>query len=253
MNNKGLIIGIIVVVVAALIGGWWWMMSGANTGQISNNTNQTGTQNTNNAEGTLYVNFTDAAVNMGNVSTVNMTVDKVYVHSQTQGWVTVSTTPQTFSLLALKAAGKTAVMAKTNVKADTYDQVWFHMTAVAITETGKTAKQATLPSADFKMAGAVKVVNGASSTATLDVLADQSIYKTDKGEFIFAPVVEFEGRQSATVNVDADNMATITNGMVNSNTTAGMDINGEVKANFKLDLNSKIEINGGVISVKSVI
>lgn len=251
--NKGLLIGIIVVIAVLVVLGMWWMIYGANNQAVNPNPASNTNNNQAATKGTLYVNFTDAAVNMGTISQVNMTVDRVYAHSQAQGWVTLSTVPQTFSLLELKVANKTALMVKADVKADTYDQVWFHMSAVGITETGKATKQATLPSGDFKMAGVVKVVAGQSSTATLDVLADQSIYKTDKGEFIFAPVVAFEGRQNATVNVDSNNIVTITGGTVDSVATAGMDINGEVKANFKLDLNSKLEINGGTISVKSVI
>lgn len=250
--NKGLIIGAIVIIALLAVGGWWWMMYGANANVADINSNQnTNTGST--AKGTVYFNFKDAALNMGTVSAVNMTVDKVYVHSATEGWVTVASNPQTFSLLAIKESGKAALMAKVDLPAGTYDQVWFHVTALSVTETGKTAKPATLPATDFKMQGVVKVLANTISTATFDILADQSIYKTDKGEFIFMPVVQFESRSKATVNLDSNNMVDITAGNVDASTSSGMDINGEVKANFKVDLTQKLEIKEGVISLKAVI
>ena len=246
--NKSLIIILVAVAVIILAGAGWMMY---NNNQVNQNTpTNTTNNNQNQTEGTLYFSFKDAAADMGSISAINMTVDKVYVHSQSQGWVTLSTNPQTFSLLALKASGNTALMAKANLKADTYDQMWFHVSSVMVTETGKTAKQATMPSADFKMLGSVKVVAGSNSMATLDVLADQSLHKTDKGEFIFAPVVEFEGRSNASVTVDTNNMVTAANGTVDSTTSAGMDINGEVKTNFKLNINSALQINAGVVNYK---
>lgn len=251
--NKGLLTGIIAVAVVVIIGGVWWIMSANNQAVAPITTQNNGTQNTSAAKGTLYMSFTDAAVNMGNISKVDMTVDKIYMHSQSQGWVTVSTNPQTFSLLALKASNSTQLMATAGLSVDTYDQAWFHISNVMVTETGKAAKQATLPSGDFKMQATVKVMENASSTATFDVLADKSLFKTSAGEFVFAPVVNFEGRENATATVGANSMVSISGGTVDSTTSAGMDINGEVKANFKLDLNSNLQINGGVISVKGAL
>jgi len=249
--NKGLIIGIIVILAIVGIGIWSFLTYGMDgqtglTG-INQNTNQKG----NVAKGTLYFSFKDAAVNMANVSAVTMTVDKAYVHSQSQGWVTLSSNPQTFRLLELKESGKAALMVKADVKPDTYDQMWFHISNVMVTETGKTAKQAMVPGSDFKMQGVVKVAADGASIVTLDILADQSLSKTAKGEFIFAPVVNFEGRSNAVVNMGIDNMITIVSGTVDSSTSAGMDINGEVKANFKVDLKANLQIDNGLIIIKT--
>ena len=245
--NKGLIIGIVVVVV--LIAAWFLytnMYPNSVSDQYNQNNNTTGTQN--GSQGTVYISVKDAAINMQSVSAVNMTVDKVYMHSQSQGWVTVSQAPQTFSLLALKASGSSALAAKMDVAADTYDQVWFHVSNIMLTESGK-VKTATMPSNDFKMNGTVKVVANTNSVATFDVLADQSLHETSKGEIIFTPVVNFKSQSGAIVTVDVNNMVTVTNGNVDSNAAAGMDIDGTVKDNFKLDANTKLQINGGVINL----
>ncbi len=246
--SKGVVTAIIIIVFILLIGGGWLLLSG-NHNQAGQYSSMNNPSNGASANGTIYMSFKDAAVNMGNVSAVDMTVDKIYVHSESQGWVTVSTNPQTFSLLNLKASGAAQLMATATVAADTYDQAWFHISGATVTETGKTAKAAALPSGDFKMAGTLKVTGGTSSVATFDVLADQSLHKTSKSEFVFAPVVNFESRENAMVGVNSYNILTITGGTVDSNTSAGMDSNGEVKANFKLDANVNLQINGGVINV----
>lgn len=244
--------GIVGVAVIVLLVGGWFAYSNWSGDSMTNSDldNQNGDVNQTQTKGSLYITMTDAAANMNAVTAVNMTVDKVYIHNQTDGWVAVSQTPQTFDLLALHASGSQKLVAKVDATTGTYDQIWFHMTNVAVTESGK-VKTATLPSGDFKMTGTIKVVADAASSAKIDVLADKSLYKTAKGEFIFAPVVNFESRSSATANVDSNNIVTVTGGVVESTTTAGMDFDGSVKANFKLDLNANVQINGGVISLPS--
>jgi len=64
----------------------------------NNNNNQNG-----DSSGTMLLAVTHAAADMGSVSSVRMTVDRVRVYSQTEGWVTVSSTPKTYDLLALDA------------------------------------------------------------------------------------------------------------------------------------------------------
>lgn len=246
--NKGLIIGIIVVIVL-IGGGWlWYQQSHPSMQPSSNNPNTNTTQNSD--QGTLYVSVTDAAANMGSVTAVNMTVDKISLHSQTQGWVTVSTAPQTFNLLALNASGKSALAAKMNIAPDTYDQVWFHIATVTVTDAG-TVKNATLPSNDLKMNAAVTVTNHATTAASLDVMADQSVHKTTNGDIIFAPVVNFKSTSNAAVTLDSDNSVMTTGGATDANVNAGMDIDGTVKDNFKLNANSNLQLNNGVIKLGS--
>ncbi len=252
--NKTLTIGIIAI-VALIIGivGFWMLsqnmlkLSPDQYAFMQNN----GGKNANADQGTVVIAITDTAANMGNVSAINMTVDKVYLHSESQGWVSVSSNSQTFELLDLKAKKSLALVVKTNVKADTYDQVWLHVVKVMVTTSG-TVKEAKLPSNDFKIKGIVKVIANANAnaTASMDVIADESLHKTLKGELVFAPVIKFESQSNATVNVTADNMVTIVSGNVDSSKSAGMDVTGEVRDNFKLDAKAIIEINAGVIQIQ---
>lgn len=241
MNNTLITVLVILVLGAVLLGAWWlWN----NPAQTQNQSSQTG------AQGTLYLTITDAAANMAAISAVNMTIDKVYLHSATQGWVTVSSTPQTFNLLALKESGRPVLLVKANVTADTYDQVWLHVSSVNVTESGR-AKSAALPSNEVKMNTTVKVPANANASAAIDFIASDSLHKTAKQELIFAPVVKVESRSNANVIVAADNAVYISGGSVDTNITLGMDVSGEMKDNFKVDSNAVLQLNNGVINIQS--
>lgn len=237
MNSKGILIGAIVV-VALLLAGWWLLYQmpaspAQNNGQVNNNGQATGT---------VTLTVTDAAADMGAISAVDMSVDRVYLHSNAQGWVLVSQTPQTFKLLDLKENNQLQLLAKADVAADTYDQIWLHVTEVKVTQNGQ-VKTAVMPTNDVKMAGVVKVNSGATSTANIDVLADQSLFVTAEKSFVFAPVIKLESRSNATATVDGNNMVIISGGNVDTSTTAGMDVSGELKTNFKIDAEADININ----------
>lgn len=181
--------------------------------------------------GNLYLAIADDGSNLGGVSAVQIAIDKVSLHSQSLGWVTVSQLPQTFSLLELKSGGKPELVSKSSIAVGTYDQVWFHIANVMVAKS-TSIKTAAVPSNDFKMDATVKVVANADSTATIDIDVDKSLHKTSSGEFIFAPVVNFESRSSATVNIGAKNLLDILGGTVDSTVEAGMDASGQVKSNF---------------------
>jgi hypothetical protein len=240
------------VVILGGVGIWYWMSNSnpATTYAPANSTNTTA-QNTTQTKGTMYFAVTDAAANMGNVTAVNMTVDKVDVYSQTQGWVNVSQTPQTFSLLDLKAKGQAMLLAKADVPADTYTEMKLHVSNVMVTEAGK-ASQATMPSNTLDLTANVILNSNTNSTAMFDVMADKSLYKTSTGAFVFVPVVKFNSSNDATVSVDSNNIVMASGGNVDSSVTAGMDLNGALKLNFTLDPNAHLNItNGGAIQMNT--
>ena len=250
--NKNAIIGIValVVVVGAIL-----LYSNGSFNNLGNKnaddktmTDKNSNKSESSAKGTVFFSVTDATTDMGAISGIAMTVDKVEMKSEAKGWVTVSETPAIFDLLELKAKNRTELLAKVDVTADTYSQVRLHVTKIIVTESGK-AKEAKLPSNELKINGEVKVTSGAESSAKIDVLASESLHKTGKGEFIFAPVVKFESRSDANVEVASDNSVTISGGKAGSVLTVGMDINGEVKENFRLDIKANLELDGGVIKL----
>lgn len=192
--------------------------------------------------------ITDAAAEMGAVTSVKVTVDSVRVHSSAEGWVTVSSTPQTYDLLQLKASGDTVVMADVQLKEGTYQQVRLDISKVVVTDASG-EHEAKLPSGELKIVGEVEVKPETTAAVTFDFIADESLHVTGKGEYILAPVVQLETRSDADVEVRAGNKAEVKGGNVKTNVKVGMDIAGNVGVGLKIGLDEELEISGSEIKV----
>lgn len=188
----------------------------------------------------------DASANMQNVSDVAMTVDKVELHSATQGWVTVSDSPHTFNLLSLKANGKAELAGDATVAADSYDQVRATVSKVEVKTKNAGTKGAVLVSNTLTIPGTVVVRANESSQANLDVKTSNSLHVAAKGEYVFAPVVAFESRHSANVQVQSDNSVVVSGGTVDTSSMIGTDLSGKAYVGSELPANIKIQIVGGV-------
>ncbi len=262
MNNKAIVTTVVVLVVVILggFGIWYWTNSVTSLNPSyttnGNTTNQNGTQyqNTvqNQTRGTMYFSMTDAAVDMKNVTAVTMTVDNVQTYNKAVGWITVSQVPQTFSLLDLKAKHQVVLLAKASVPVGTYSEFRLHIAKIMVTASG-TTKQALVPSNNFDVATNVMVNANANSAAQFDVMADKSLHQTDKGEFVFTPVVRFDSRVNATVLIGAGNVMVVSFGETNASVNLGMDVDGKIKTDFVVDPNAKLSVSGGTIHLGTAV
>lgn len=246
-NIVGWIVGIVVIIVLALIVWWMWQAG------IFGNYNQQTSQNQPQTKGTVVVSVTDAAQSLSAIDAIEMTVNQVQIHSQTQGWITLSDNSQTFNLLDLKAKGKLALAAQTDIPVDTYDQIKLSLGDVVVKKAGSTASaKATTPQKDVVINNNTMVTEGQTTSVTVDVLADKSLYTTAKGEFVFLPAVKVETRSSTQATVDSNGMVDLTGGKVESTVQSGMDVKGNMTDNYTLDTNSanKLEINNGTLDIK---
>jgi len=196
--------------------------------------------------------ITDAAANMGAVTSVKVTVDSVQVHSSTEGWVTVSGATQTFDLLQLRAQGTQALLADVNLKAGTYEQVRLDVSKVIVTDaTGD--HEAKLPSGDLKIIGDLTVSANSTSTATFDFIANESLHVTGNGEYILAPVVNLETKENADVDASSKSDVKIKSGRTKTKVKVGMDENGEVGEGLKIGLNTNLTIEAGRIKIGAIV
>ncbi len=237
MINKNIVIGLVIALVALAGTGVYFYNQ-----QIFSNTTVSGTK------GHIVFGIKDAAANMGNISSVIVTVNNVQVHSQTEGWVTLSSQTKQYDLLALKQSGKIEVLADTNVAAGTYDQIRLQITKIVVVENG-TQKEAKLPSGDLKIMGDVVVKENATATAVFDFMTDESLHLTGQGKFIFTPVVNLETRSDADANVNSQNEVDITGGNTRTKVNVGMDVTGEVREDFKVEQSTKLDLINNVIKV----
>ncbi|MDO8435245.1 MAG: DUF4382 domain-containing protein [bacterium] len=195
-------------------------------------------------DGSVVISITDAAANMGNVTAISLTENKIELHNKTEGWVTASDSTNTFKLLELKAENKSALVATVDVAPGTYDQLRMSVVNVKVTTKDGVTAEAKLPSNQLTLKSNVEVHSGATSSVNMDFLADVSLHVTGKGKFIFAPVVKIENRTNATVKVNADNSVSIQNGTVVESATKGMDVDGSMKSDFQFGTDSQLEIDG---------
>src|SRR5688572_23889162 len=102
MNAK-VLWGIIAIIV--ILGGIYWLATSNTPETVNQNALENGTENSDqvSTQGRVVFSITDAAANMSNFSEVNMTVSRVEFYNQSRGWVTASSTPRTYNLLALDA------------------------------------------------------------------------------------------------------------------------------------------------------
>lgn len=255
MKNT-LIVGVIVVVV--LVGGFVYLgmnqqanaPTGANTGSGAP---VNGTQNQQNgvaAVGRVVFGVKDAAASLENIDSVLITVTEVRVHSVIKGWITVTEESKQFDLLKLKSSDALALLADANLETGTYDQVRLSVkNIIVVGKDGKT-HTAKLPSGDLKIMGKFLVKDGKTSSVVVDFLLDQSLHLTGNGSYIFAPVMKFEGRSSATVKI-AGGLIDLKDGDIDGDVTVGMNENGDIGVGIKIDASASLDIIGDVIRVKA--
>ncbi|OGI95676.1 hypothetical protein A2917_00605 [Candidatus Nomurabacteria bacterium RIFCSPLOWO2_01_FULL_42_17] len=233
MSNKT--IGIIAIIV--LVVGAYFLINSAPKEDTENTSGQK-----NNTQGRVVFSVTDAAADMGTISEINMKVNNVSVHNNTSGWVTVSTTPRVYNLLALNAQNKSELLADIKTQAGSYDQVRLMIDSIAVIKKDGTTKIAKLPSNELKINTMLMVKADETSSVNFDFMADKSLHLTGNGSYIFAPVVKTESRSDANVSVNTSSVVSISGGNLDDSNTIGMDIDGSVKLNFQIKSSQKLNI-----------
>lgn len=192
--------------------------------------------------------ITDAAADMGAVTSVQVTVDAVKVHSASQGWVTVSSEQKTYDLLQLKAEGSQALLADVSLETGTYEQVRLDISKVVVID-DQGEHEAKLPSGELKIVGNLVVNADSTSTATFDFMANESLHVTGKGEYILAPVVQLETREDAEVELKADERVEVKQGRVKTKVKVGMDADGNVGVGLGISSTANVTIADGRVKI----
>ncbi len=246
VNTKGQMgmIAIVIAIVLVLgIGIYMYSNGSFGSSSSSNIYNNPGSSSSN--SGRVVFAMTDAAANMGSVSSVMVTVDNVEAHSTTEGWVTITSNAKTYDLIELKNSGEFAVIADTNVKAGMYDQIRFDVSDVTIVD-DQGEHEAKLPSNKIMINSNMDVNESGTATATFDFIADDSVHVTGNGKYILAPVIQVETRSDAEVESKSNNRVVISSGNVKTKVKVGMDMNGNVGVGLKLPSNVDIGTDGKI-------
>ena len=196
----------------------------AGCAQQTSTVTDTGTQPGTGKGRTVFA-MKDASADMESVTSVKTTVDTVKVHSQAEGWTTVSSSAHTYDWIQLKNENKAGLLADAQLKEGTYDQVQLHISNVVVTD-AKGSHQAKIPNNDYQITGNLVVKADSTSAATFDFIADESVHATSDGNYVVAPVVEYQTKSDATVNVQSNSDVRISGGETTTDIKVGMEING---------------------------
>lgn len=235
-NNKNVLSFLIIIISVGLI------ISGCN----ATDKNVSPSEN-----GRLVMTITDAAANMGSISELRITVDKIEAHSKTEGWIVIESGEQTYNLLELKSQNKAELLADSEVKVDEYNEIRFNIKEAVVVDSNGEHK-AKVPSNQYKININSKVEKGQSSTIEVDILADESLHVTGNGEYIMAPVAKVETKSNSNIQILSDNSVIVKGGETTSKTTVGMDINGNIGVGLKIPADVKLEVNTKIPSGISI-
>ncbi len=183
--------------------------------------------------GRVVMTVTDAAANMGAISSIVVVINKVSLHSDAQGWVDVSTATQTYDLLELKRSETNALLADLSLAPARYDQIRLYVSSVTITDTSGNY-DAKMPSNVLRLNGEIVVLANKTATVSLDFIADESVHKTGKGQYILAPVIQLESRTDGGADTSKSDNVRLFNGAVQTSSRVGMDSLGNLVIGGKL-------------------
>ncbi len=193
--------------------------------------------------------ITDAAADMKTVTSVRITVEEISVHSQAQGWVSVSSTPKTYDLLQLKAQNSNALLADAQLDEGTYDEMRLDVSSVIVTDASG-SQEAKLPSNELKLKGDLIVTADSTASASFDFIADESLHVTGNGKYVMAPVLKVETREDVDVSVDSQNDVKINGGSLKTSVTQGMDASGKVGVGLKIPKDVAVSLDAaGIIKI----
>jgi len=192
---------------------------------------------------------TDDTAELETISAVNLTVDRVQIHSSAKGWVIITEKDVVCDLLELKATGAAKLLADVQLEEGSYDQIRLDVKNVAVVD-AKGQSEAKLPSDVLTINANAEVTADKTSSVVIDFKAAESLHVTGKGEYVMFPVLKVETRNEVAASINAAENVVISGGKVTEQTNAGMDINGDIKINLKIPANAVIKIEGNLIKIE---
>ncbi|MBS3151908.1 DUF4382 domain-containing protein [Candidatus Woesearchaeota archaeon] len=189
---------------------------------------------------------TDAAADMKIATNVKLTFDSVEVHSNTEGWTNVSSTPKTYDLLQL-TEGHKVILADVQLKEGTYQQVRLDVSKVVVTDASGD-HEAKLPSGELKIVGELVVKSNTTTAVTFDFIMNESLHVTGNGKYILAPVVRLEIHEDADIKPQPYGKFEVI-GKLKTNVKVGMDINGNFGTGLSIPKGSELSIENDKVKV----
>ncbi len=203
--------------------------------------------------GSIIFTITDEAADMESINEIKVTTNSIRIHSESEGWITLSNQEKTYSLLELNSTSTNKLLASSEIDAGSYNIFRIDVKEVIVNDSSG-EHEAKLPSGKWQINYHINVSEEANTTVMLDIQSGLSLHVTGNNKYIFAPVIHVESKENTTVSIDSENNVVVTGGFANFDATVGMNVNGEIgsdlnispDANLSLDSEGSIGIGNGV-------
>jgi len=196
--------------------------------------------------GRLVVAIKDLAASANEFDSILMTINGIEIHSPKTGWVSLSNEAVTYDLLRLKREGKFELIFDRSFSVGSYDQIRIPLGSVVLIK-GGIAYNAKVPSEQFIIPLTLFVKKNETSSITLDVLADSSLHTTEKGSFIFAPVIHLTTQTDIEVVQMSGRKVELLGGTTAFDVTAGVNEDGNTKVGTSIDRGVILDLVGTTI------
>jgi len=203
------------------------------------------------ADGQIVFAITDAAIDMGDISRVNVQIRGAMIHDSTKNeWITLEMSDTTYDLLALKSQGVNELIVDANIPAGKYDKVQLNFGEIEVNYKGSSVT-ARMPGKVFRVDIETFVDPHQASTILFDFIADESMHITGQGRVIFAPVAKVETRRQVALTV-LGNQVPITQGTITASQKVGMDHEGNVGVDKIIPAGADLSYENNKVLLKKV-
>lgn len=193
-------------------------------------------------KGQLVIAVTDAAVNLDDIQSLNLTVLQVKLHSPTLGWVSVSGVAKKFDLLKLNRLGQYGLLAEPLIPEGDYDQVSITVGDVGLTKFDTTSHAVKVPFTGISFGLPIKIKKESVSSLIIDFAADKSLHSAVSGNYVFFPTVKLSTEIGIITSNKPDGTVLMSSGSNYTFREFGLNKNGDAIENYFLKPNDQIEI-----------
>ena len=142
--------------------------------------------------GTLVLQITDAPGDL-NITEALVTISNIEVHRAAGGnnstiaeWKMVVEESQTFDLVGIRNVKE--LLGSKNLSAGVYTQIRLHIDEALVTINGS-QYDLQIPSESIKLVKGFRIIDGETTTLTLDFDVNESVHKTGSDKYIFQPTI----------------------------------------------------------------
>ncbi len=200
--------------------------------------------------GRVIVSITDAAANLGDIRSINMTVTEIKVHSTSKGWLTIPGAPKTYELLDLRRTGSLAFFGEAYLEKGDYNQFWITVKDIKLTKVDGSTATAKLPSGSIRFPTLFKIAQGETTSMAFDFDVSKALHTAVNGTYIFFPVLQLQVRPSVIANINAESKVLISGGASTLTVNVGVDKNGASRDGYFLSPLTNLEYVGTVLKFR---